>query len=56
MAPGKRRALERFEHADRSLAALAGLTWRGAEELLGRRRDTLGAEWMLATASPGGGC
>ena len=50
MAPAKRRALERFERADRSLAALAGLTWRGAQELLGRRRDTLGAEWMLAHA------
>ena len=48
MAPGKRRALERFERADTSLPALAGLTWRGAQELLGRRRDTLGAEWMLA--------
>jgi GT2 family glycosyltransferase len=48
MAPDKRRALERFERADRSLAALAALTWRGAQELLGRRRDTLGAEWMLA--------
>ena len=48
MAPGKRRAIERFERADRSLPALAGLTWRGAQELLGRRRDTLGAEWMLA--------
>ncbi len=24
------------------------MAWRGAQELLGRRRDTLGAEWMLA--------
>ena len=47
----KRRALERFERADRSLAALAGLCagaarrscWAGG-------RDTLGAEWMLAHA------
>jgi glycosyltransferase involved in cell wall biosynthesis len=50
MAPGKRRAVERFARADRSLPALAGLAWRGAQELLGRRRDTLGAEWMLAHA------
>jgi hypothetical protein len=50
MAPAKRRAIERFERADRSLPALAGLAWRGAQELLGRRRDTLGAEWMLAHA------
>ena len=55
MAPAKRRAIERFERADRSLPALAGLAWRGAQELLGRRRDTLGAEWMLAHASCGGG-
>ena len=27
-----------------------GLAWRGAQELLGRRHDTLGAEWMLAHA------
>jgi hypothetical protein len=50
MAPDKRRAIERFERADRSLPALAGLAWRGAQELVGRRRDTLGAEWMLAHA------
>jgi glycosyltransferase involved in cell wall biosynthesis len=50
MAPAKRRAIERFERADRSLPALAGLAWRGAQELVGRRRDTLGAEWMLAHA------
>jgi glycosyltransferase involved in cell wall biosynthesis len=50
MAPAKRRAIERFERADRSLSALAGLAWRGAQELVGRRRDTLGAEWMLAHA------
>ena len=47
----KRRALERFERADRSLArAGRARRWRGAQELLGRRRDTLGAEWMLAHA------
>ena len=50
MAAGKRRALERFERADGSLLALGRLAWRGAQELLGRRRDTLGAEWMLAHA------
>ena len=47
MPPDKRRDLDRFERADRSLAPIAGLAWRGAQELLGRRRDTLGAEWML---------
>ena len=47
MPAAKRRELERFERADRSLAPIAGLAWRGAQELLGRRRDTLGAEWML---------
>ena len=47
MAPAERRELDRFERADRSLAPVAGLAWRGAQELLGRRRDTLGAEWML---------
>jgi hypothetical protein len=50
MAADKRRAIERFERADRSLIALGGLAWRGAQELLGHRRDTLGAEWMLAHA------
>ena len=45
--PDKRRDLDRFERADRSLAPIAALAWRGAQELLGRRRDTLGAEWML---------
>ena len=50
MPASKRRELERFERADRSLAPIAGLAWRGAQELLGRRRDTLGAEWMLAHA------
>ena len=47
MPADKRRELDRFERADRSLAPIAGLAWRGAQELLGRRRDTLGAEWML---------
>lgn len=47
MPAAKRRELDRFERADRSLLALAALAWRGAQELLGRRRETLGAEWML---------
>ena len=47
MPAAKRRELDRFERAERSLAPIAGLAWRGAQELLGRRRDTLGAEWML---------
>ena len=50
MPAAKRREIERFERADRSLPALGGLAWRGMQELLGRRRDTLGAEWMLAHA------
>ena len=43
----KRRELARFERADRSLLPLAALAARGLRELLGRRRETLGAEWML---------
>ena len=50
MPAAKRRALERFERADRSPPRSPGSRWRGAQELLGRRRDTLGAEWMLAHA------
>ncbi|MGI8579754.1 MAG: hypothetical protein ACR2K9_04290, partial [Solirubrobacteraceae bacterium] len=46
MAPDKRRALDSYLHADRSLIALGGLGLRGARELLGRP-ETLGAEWML---------
>jgi glycosyltransferase involved in cell wall biosynthesis len=49
MSPAKRRSLERFLSADRSLPALAGLWRRGARELVGRP-ETLGAEWMLAYA------
>src|SRR5205814_4192590 len=49
MAPAKRRALVRFLHADRSLPSLARMWFRGARELAGRR-ETLGAEWMLAYA------
>ena len=47
MPAAKRRELARFERADRSLAPIAGLAARGLRELLGRRRETLGAEWML---------
>ncbi len=50
MGPDKRRALERFLGMESSLADLAGLWRRGARELLGRRSETLGAEWMLAYA------
>jgi glycosyltransferase involved in cell wall biosynthesis len=50
MAAGKRRELDRFIATDRSLPALAGMWRRGAEELLGLRSETLGAEWMLAYA------
>jgi glycosyltransferase involved in cell wall biosynthesis len=47
MPAAKRRELDRFERADRKLLPLAGLASRGLGELLGRRRETLGAEWML---------
>ena len=49
MTRRKRRALRRFLHTDRSLAALALLWARGVRELSGRS-ETLGAEWMLAYA------
>jgi glycosyltransferase involved in cell wall biosynthesis len=49
LSPAKRRALDRFERADRSLLPLAGLAIRGLRELAGRR-ETLGAEWMLLHA------
>ena len=47
MPSAKRRALDRFLATDRSAASLALLGARGARELSGRRRETLGAEWML---------
>ena len=50
MAPAKRRALDRFERADRSAVPLARLGARGARELVARRPQTLGAEWMLLHA------
>jgi glycosyltransferase involved in cell wall biosynthesis len=45
----KRRTLERFLGAERSLPQLATLGARGARELLGTP-ETLGAEWMLLHA------
>jgi glycosyltransferase involved in cell wall biosynthesis len=48
MSAPKRRALDAFLGADRSLAPLATLAARGAREVLGRGKpETLGAEWML---------
>jgi GT2 family glycosyltransferase len=46
MAPAKRRALERFMRADRSLLPLGWLAARAGRELLGRP-ETLGAELGL---------
>lgn len=45
----KRRALRRFQRAERSPVVVARLFARGARELLGRP-ETLGAEWMLGYA------
>jgi glycosyltransferase involved in cell wall biosynthesis len=50
MAPEKHQALDRFLAAERSLPALARLWGRGAREVLGRRTETLGAEWTLSYA------
>jgi hypothetical protein len=50
MTPAKRKQLARLVDADRSLGALTRLGVRGARELVGRRPETLGAEWMLAHA------
>jgi glycosyltransferase involved in cell wall biosynthesis len=49
MEASKRRTLQRFLDADRSLAAPLQLGLRGARELVGQR-ETLGAEWMLFNA------
>jgi GT2 family glycosyltransferase len=46
MSGPKRRVLERFLGAERSLPAVARLALRGARELVGTP-ETLGAEWML---------
>lgn len=50
MPRAKRRTLQRYLRADRSPVVVARLFARGARELLGRRPETLGAEWMLAYA------
>jgi GT2 family glycosyltransferase len=50
MSDAKRGALERFARADRSPRPLATLGLRGARELVARRPQTLGAEWMLLHA------
>jgi hypothetical protein len=50
MDAAKRRALDRFLAADRSVIPLATLGLRGARELVARRPQTLGAEWMLLHA------
>ena len=50
MDAAKRRALERFARADRSVVPLARLAFHGAREIIGQRRETLGGEWMLLHA------
>jgi glycosyltransferase involved in cell wall biosynthesis len=50
MAGEKRRGLDRFLGLEGSLWSLADLWRRGAGELVARRSETLGAEWMLAYA------
>ena len=50
MSLRKRRALDRFMRADRSVLPIPGLFARGARELVRRRPETLGAEWMLGYA------
>jgi glycosyltransferase involved in cell wall biosynthesis len=50
MSARKRRALERFADGDRSIVPLARLGLRGAREVVGQRRETLGGEWMLLHA------
>ncbi len=50
MSGDRRRTVDRFVAADRSAALLPLLAARGARELVSRRPETLGAEWMLAHA------
>jgi hypothetical protein len=50
MSADKRRPLERFMRAERSALPVPGLFARGGRELVRRRPETLGAEWMLAYA------
>jgi glycosyltransferase involved in cell wall biosynthesis len=47
IAADKRRSLGLLLHGDESPLAAAVLAARGARELLARRPETLGAEWML---------
>ena len=50
MSLRKRRALDRFMRADRAVLPIPYLFARGARELVRRRPETLGAEWMLGYA------
>jgi hypothetical protein len=50
MSARRRRVLERFLRADRSAVPVPGLFARGARELVRRRPETLGAEWVLGYA------
>jgi hypothetical protein len=50
ISPERRRVLERFVRGERSPAMLAALAARGGLELLGRRSETLGAEWVVFRA------
>jgi glycosyltransferase involved in cell wall biosynthesis len=50
LRPGARRALQRFERADRSRAPLGRLAVLGARELIGLRKETLGGEWLFLHA------
>jgi len=50
MSAPKRAVLTRFMRADRSPRPLPELAARGARELVSRRPETLGAEWMLLHA------
>ncbi|MBV9193483.1 MAG: glycosyltransferase [Solirubrobacterales bacterium] len=47
MSAGKRRALDRFDRAERSLPAFIRLGARGVRDMARERPETLGAEWML---------
>jgi len=50
MDAAKQATLSAFMRADRSARPLAQLAARGARELVSRRPETLGAEWMLLQA------
>jgi glycosyltransferase involved in cell wall biosynthesis len=49
LSAGKRRKLQQFARADRSVLSSLSLAGRGLRELVGRP-ETLGAEWMLFNA------